>query len=43
MTFTKAIGGTSLDYGVRVLAVNPGPEHRTNGKDAKAEGWGYPQ
>ena len=25
MTFTKAIGGTSLDYGVRVLAVNPGP------------------
>ena len=25
MTFTKAMGGTSLDYGVRVLAVNPGP------------------
>ena len=25
MTFTKAIGGTSLNYGVRVLAVNPGP------------------
>ena len=25
MAFTRAMGGTSLDYGVRVLAVNPGP------------------
>lgn len=25
MSFTKAIGGVSLDYGVRVLGVNPGP------------------
>jgi NAD(P)-dependent dehydrogenase (short-subunit alcohol dehydrogenase family) len=25
MSFTKAIGGISLDYGVRVLGVNPGP------------------
>ena len=25
MAFTKALGGVSLDYGVRVLAVNPGP------------------
>ncbi|MBI1778899.1 MAG: SDR family oxidoreductase [Proteobacteria bacterium] len=25
MAFTRAIGGSSLDYGVRVLAVNPGP------------------
>jgi NAD(P)-dependent dehydrogenase (short-subunit alcohol dehydrogenase family) len=25
MSFTKAIGGVSLDYGVRVVGVNPGP------------------
>ncbi len=25
MAFTKALGGVSLDYGVRVLGVNPGP------------------
>lgn len=25
MSFTKAIGGQSLDYGVRVVGVNPGP------------------
>ena len=25
MTFTKALGGRSLDHGVRVVAVNPGP------------------
>ncbi|MCH9672485.1 MAG: SDR family oxidoreductase [Gammaproteobacteria bacterium] len=25
MTFTRAIGGRSLDHGVRVVAVNPGP------------------
>jgi NAD(P)-dependent dehydrogenase (short-subunit alcohol dehydrogenase family) len=25
MSFTRAIGGVSLDYGVRVLGVNPGP------------------
>ncbi|MCP5155907.1 MAG: SDR family oxidoreductase [Ectothiorhodospiraceae bacterium] len=25
MTFTRALGGTSLDHGVRVVAVNPGP------------------
>jgi NAD(P)-dependent dehydrogenase (short-subunit alcohol dehydrogenase family) len=25
MSFTKAIGGVSLDYGVRVIGVNPGP------------------
>ena len=25
MAFTKAMGGRSLDHGVRVLAVNPGP------------------
>lgn len=25
MAFTKALGGVSLDHGVRVLAVNPGP------------------
>jgi len=25
MAFTRAIGGTSLDHGVRVLGVNPGP------------------
>lgn len=25
MAFTRAMGGVSLDYGVRVLAVNPGP------------------
>jgi NAD(P)-dependent dehydrogenase (short-subunit alcohol dehydrogenase family) len=25
MSFTKAIGGVSLDYGIRVVGVNPGP------------------
>jgi NAD(P)-dependent dehydrogenase (short-subunit alcohol dehydrogenase family) len=25
MAFTKAVGGVSLDYGVRVVGVNPGP------------------
>jgi NAD(P)-dependent dehydrogenase (short-subunit alcohol dehydrogenase family) len=25
MSFTKAVGGVSLDFGVRVLGVNPGP------------------
>ena len=25
MSFTKAVGGVSLDYGVRVIGVNPGP------------------
>ena len=25
MSFTRAIGGVSLDYGVRVIGVNPGP------------------
>ena len=25
MSFTKALGGVSLDHGVRVVAVNPGP------------------
>jgi len=25
MSFTKAVGGVSLDYGVRVVGVNPGP------------------
>jgi NAD(P)-dependent dehydrogenase (short-subunit alcohol dehydrogenase family) len=25
MSFTKALGGQSLDFGVRVLGVNPGP------------------
>jgi NAD(P)-dependent dehydrogenase (short-subunit alcohol dehydrogenase family) len=25
MAFTRAIGGTSIDFGVRVLGVNPGP------------------
>ncbi len=25
MSFTKALGGGSLDHGVRVVAVNPGP------------------
>lgn len=25
MSFTKAVGGLSLDYGVRVVGVNPGP------------------
>ena len=25
MSFTKAVGGISLDYGVRVVGVNPGP------------------
>jgi NAD(P)-dependent dehydrogenase (short-subunit alcohol dehydrogenase family) len=25
MSFTKALGGRSLDHGVRVVAVNPGP------------------
>jgi NAD(P)-dependent dehydrogenase (short-subunit alcohol dehydrogenase family) len=25
MAFTKALGGQSLDYGVRVVGVNPGP------------------
>lgn len=25
MTFTQALGGSSLDHGVRVVAVNPGP------------------
>jgi len=25
MAFTRAIGGTSLDYGVRVVGINPGP------------------
>jgi NAD(P)-dependent dehydrogenase (short-subunit alcohol dehydrogenase family) len=25
MSFTKAVGGVSLDYGIRVVGVNPGP------------------
>jgi NAD(P)-dependent dehydrogenase (short-subunit alcohol dehydrogenase family) len=25
MAFTRALGGVSLDYGVRVVGVNPGP------------------
>lgn len=25
MAFTKAVGGVSLDYGVRVIGINPGP------------------
>ncbi|MCW6511449.1 short-chain dehydrogenase/reductase [Lichenifustis flavocetrariae] len=31
MAFTRAVGSTSLDHGVRVLAVNPGPVDTSGG------------
>lgn len=34
MTFTRAVGAYSLDHGVRVVAVNPGPVHTQRLLDA---------
>ncbi|MBU8826302.1 SDR family oxidoreductase [Mycolicibacterium goodii] len=34
MTFTRAVGAYSLDHGVRVVAVNPGPVHTQRLRDA---------
>ena len=39
MSFTKALGGASLNHGVRVVAVNPGPgRHRSHAEDHEAQG-----